>query len=602
MSAPIEVALAWAGKGKPVFPCDPETKRPRTKQGFKDATTDETSIRAWWGHQSDSMVAIPTGRPSGIVVLDFDVDPEKGLDSTPHMRAMIDAGDIPEGTLQVSTPRGGVHLYLEVPDVRIGNSAGFGGVRGFDVRGDGGYVIAAGSTRRDGAGYRLESTSKTIKPMPVSLVDRLTGQNRSLEISAGTSGGSKDTEQFFLEGTRNDRIFRTACKLKRAGVHGKTLVGALQGINDVRCVPPLASEEVRRIAEGVGDRPGLPSEKKAVDVDAGLVPSSWEPVVIGQLDPGDAGEPVWDRLLTKGTSTLLSAREKAGKTTLLGMLLRETARPEGGELLGIPVHPVRTLVVSEEGSLLWSLRRDDERLPGDLLVISRPQEAPNTLADWDEFCKHLANLIERENLGLVVIDTWSHFAPVESENDNAQVARAARSIGRIADAGAAVLVVHHMSKQGGSRGGTALPAAVDTTLQMTRPAMSGAYGVDADEGGDDGTRIFDFSGRGDPPPRIVAVWDGVTYQVENSRSVKHLKVERTKQLITGTLSRIGSGRSGEILAAWPSGGMKMPSERTLMRHLRDLESEGRIEVTSGGGGANDPRVYRITKVDSGIPA
>ncbi len=119
---------------------------------------------------------------------------------------------------------------------------------------------------------------------------------------------------------------------------------------------------------------------------------------------------------------------------------------------------------------------------------------------------------------------------------------------------------------------------------------------------DDGTRIFDFSGRGDPPPRIVAVWDGVTYQVENSRSVKHLKVERTKQLITGTLGRIGSGRSGEILAAWPSGGMKMPSERTLMRHLRDLESEGRIEVTSGGGGANDPRVYRITKIDSGIPA
>ena len=602
MRSPLDVALDWAGKGKPVFPCDPKTKRPRTARGFKDATTDEAAIDAWWGRHPDSMVGIPTGHASGLVVLDFDIDHEKGIDSTPHMRAMIDSGEIPEATFQVKTPRGGVHFYLQAPGVKVSSAAGFGGVRGFDIRGDGGYIIAAGSVRSDGCEYLLESLATSIAAMPTPLLDRLTA--RFVPSSQlPQAGARKGKEQgAILEGARNDEIFRVACKLKRAGVLGETLVGALRGVNDARCVPPLPVEEVRDIAERVSERTDAVEVVDGIDVEAGVVPPSWEPIAIGDLDPGDAGEPVWDRLLTKGTATLLSAREKTGKTTLLGMLLRETARSEGGELLGIPVHPVRTLVVSEEGPLLWSVRRDDDHLPDDLLVISRPRDCPNTLLEWDEFCKHLALLIEREGVGLVMIDTWSHFVPVDSENDNAQVARAARSLGRLCSAGAAVLVVHHMSKQGGSRGGTALPAAVDTTLEMKRPATRGLTGAEDADDGDDGTRIFDFAGRGDPPPRIVARWDGATYQVENAKSMKHLKVERTKQVIIDTLVRIGGGRIGEVVAAWPEGGMKMPSERTRMRYLRDLEAECRIEVMSGDGGANDPRVYRATTANSGIPA
>ena len=39
-------ALAYAKKGRAVFPLN--GKVPRTKNGFKDASTDQTIITEWW--------------------------------------------------------------------------------------------------------------------------------------------------------------------------------------------------------------------------------------------------------------------------------------------------------------------------------------------------------------------------------------------------------------------------------------------------------------------------------------------------------------------------------------------------------------------------
>src|SRR5262249_13355365 len=44
----LDAALEYARKGLPVFPCSPLDKKPLTPHGFKDATTDEAQIRAWW--------------------------------------------------------------------------------------------------------------------------------------------------------------------------------------------------------------------------------------------------------------------------------------------------------------------------------------------------------------------------------------------------------------------------------------------------------------------------------------------------------------------------------------------------------------------------
>ena len=57
----LDAALEYARKGIPVFPCNPLDKKPLTSHGFKDATTDEAQIQAWWGRWPNAMVAAPTG-------------------------------------------------------------------------------------------------------------------------------------------------------------------------------------------------------------------------------------------------------------------------------------------------------------------------------------------------------------------------------------------------------------------------------------------------------------------------------------------------------------------------------------------------------------
>ena len=59
---------------------------------------------------------------------------------------------------------------------------------------------------------------------------------------------------------------------------------------------------------------------------------------------------LWHGVIALGATTLLSAPEKTGKTTLLSLLLDR--RRAGGQLLGRAVWPGKTLVCTEESERL----------------------------------------------------------------------------------------------------------------------------------------------------------------------------------------------------------------------------------------------------------
>ena len=168
LSAPtlLRAALAYAGRGVPVFPCERGAKRPLTRNGHCDATTDRRAIERWWRRQPAANIGLPTGEKSGIVVLDVDVD-DGGLESLAKLER--EGAPLPK-TARARTGGGGFHLFFRYPrGTEIRNTAGLLGP-GLDVRGEGGYVVVPPS--------RTQGPYEWVDRSPLAeaswLIDRLT--------------------------------------------------------------------------------------------------------------------------------------------------------------------------------------------------------------------------------------------------------------------------------------------------------------------------------------------------------------------------------------------------------------------------------------------
>jgi hypothetical protein len=145
-AVPILAAALWyAGRGLHVFPLTPATKIPhKGTRGCKDATLDETMIRAWWDRWPDSNVAVATGHLVDVV----DIDGAVGQKSRATNWRMFESLDVIGSVL---TPRpGGMHLYVPA-NPAVGNGAAL--LPGIDYRGRGGYVVAPPSVTELGS-YR----------------------------------------------------------------------------------------------------------------------------------------------------------------------------------------------------------------------------------------------------------------------------------------------------------------------------------------------------------------------------------------------------------------------------------------------------------------
>ena len=91
---------------------------------------------AWWARWPLAMIGMPTGKPSGIVVLD--IDRKNGMDGLANLRAIgIDPYSL--SPVISITPSGGLHVFMRY-NGPVKNSAGLLAA-GVDIRGDGGYVV-----------------------------------------------------------------------------------------------------------------------------------------------------------------------------------------------------------------------------------------------------------------------------------------------------------------------------------------------------------------------------------------------------------------------------------------------------------------------------
>lgn len=137
-----------AANGRPVFPGIPGGKTPGIDDYPNQATTDPEQIDRWWvddvmGFEHPYNVCIST---NGLCALDVDVkDGRNGEQSL--LRLELEGIDLPP-TYEQYTPTGGRHIVYRASKP-VSNSVQKLGP-GLDVRGEGGYIVASGSTTDKG--------------------------------------------------------------------------------------------------------------------------------------------------------------------------------------------------------------------------------------------------------------------------------------------------------------------------------------------------------------------------------------------------------------------------------------------------------------------
>lgn len=249
MSAIADLA---AQIGLPTFPCQ-EDKRPIVPRWPEAATTDEAAIHRMFAAPAAAMIGVPTGTPSGLIVIDVDV--KNGAQGDAWLQENADT--LPP-TRTHRTRSGGLHLVFRAPDgVEIRNSASRV-APGVDVRGNGGYVIWPGSP-----GYAVADAADPaemprwliracLPPEPEAPSPRPPTDPHERYVQSAIDGEIAAVVRSG-EGTRNDTLHKAAVKLG-------TLVGA--GV--------MARSAAEAELLHAGQLAGLPSREVIATVKSGL--------------------------------------------------------------------------------------------------------------------------------------------------------------------------------------------------------------------------------------------------------------------------------------------------------------------------------------------
>lgn len=226
--------------------CPTPGKHPRILEWASRATTDEAQIQEWWEMWPDSNIGLATGAKSGMVVLDIDAG-SGGIETFKHL--LEEHGQLPERVL-ARTGGGGYHLYFSHPGGHWPNTQGsplrpspIG--QGIDFRGDGGLVVAPGSTHKSGHEYTWATPLNGHLPAPPEwLLDKLAHRGRAVDYP--TSG-----DETVLQGNRHNTLRAWACSMRSKGMSKAGILAAIAAENGTRFAEPKPNDEITRLVEWV---------------------------------------------------------------------------------------------------------------------------------------------------------------------------------------------------------------------------------------------------------------------------------------------------------------------------------------------------------------
>lgn len=250
----LVAALDYAANGWAVFPlhcpkgdgcscgkpdCGKHAgKHPRTRNGFKSATTDEKKIRYWWRKWPDANIGLATGQLSRVVVLDED---EKDGRSGSATLGDLERKHRPVPDTLCASTGTGKHRYFLYPGGEVKTSNDKIGA-GLDVRADGGYAILPPSAHRNGHTYCWTNPGTEIAQLPEWLEELM---NARPSISAASNAA------IIPIGQRNQALTRIAGRWRGQGWDEGSIRAELQRVNSTQTQEPLPEADVYRIAASI---------------------------------------------------------------------------------------------------------------------------------------------------------------------------------------------------------------------------------------------------------------------------------------------------------------------------------------------------------------
>lgn len=222
-----EWALYYAELGLAVFPLAYRNKVPAIEGGCKAATTEKSKIERWWNQNPRYNIGIATGNKSnGLVVIDLDVDKNKGIDGYEVLRDWQNKhGELPE-TWQSITGRGGYHYFYK-DTITHSNKVGL--YEGVDIRGEGGYIVAPPSVHPNGNTYEWEQEPKEYEIAQVDDIvnDFFKGEKQRIDSEHKTNF---KVPELIPEGKRVDTIVRLIASLRTKAIASSTVSSAIDNV------------------------------------------------------------------------------------------------------------------------------------------------------------------------------------------------------------------------------------------------------------------------------------------------------------------------------------------------------------------------------------
>lgn len=497
-SEQLRKALSWANAGWPVFPFDPESKKP-VAEWQKLATTDCTVLTTHWGHYPEDTPAIVPGLVGCLVV---DVDVKNGKDGEKSLAALeIEHGFESWEVPQQHTPRGGRHLFFR----GVGETSAGKLGEGIDTR---------GGTASGGLGfvhcYGDPPLVSDVPPAPASLVARIA--YRDLAKSDETQKPRVEPDQPAnvakalayvrsldtpAEGERNDKVFRIAATLKDLGLSMAKAFELLEDHPSVTGDPPLCEDNPEEFNTTVRSawrngqlQPGIHGidEQTRNEAAKGFDVGENQPKIIKKprrftLWPERANRPPPNWLI----EDLLAERSLAGLYGLGGSyksflaLDIALAVATGSEFLGRKLPPAPVVYVTGEGSpdarVLAALTKYPN--PGNMLAFQEGLDLDNE-EDCEELRQSINKAVEKHwhrPPALAVVDTLARATPGMEENSARDMGRAVQTCDSLKEAyQCCVLLLHHTPKGGqGWRGSSAVWNALDTAIEIRKGKGNRAY-------------------------------------------------------------------------------------------------------------------------------